>query len=199
MWDQRYSESGFAYGKDANDFLKNENHRIPVAGKVLCLAEGEGRNAVYLAKLGYQVTAIELSVVGFNKARELANENDVEIKTLFADLADFDFGINEWDGIVSISAHLPEPIRKRVHAQVAPSLRENGAFILEAYTFDHTQMEGIGGPPAAQKQMFMSLKDLTIELELLDLVVGHEIQRDICEGKFHRGPSAVVQFVALKK
>jgi SAM-dependent methyltransferase len=166
MWDKRYSELGFAYGKDANDFLKNENHRIPPGGKVLCLAEGEGRNAVYLAKLGYQVTAIDLSEVDLNKARVLAKENDVEIKTIVADLADFDFGINEWDGIVSISAHMPEPIRKRAHAQVAPSLRENGVFILEAYTYEHTQMEGIGGPPAAQEEMFMSLKDLRQRLNV---------------------------------
>ena len=154
---------------------------------------------MYLAKLGYQVTAIDLSEVGLNKARVLAKENDVEIKMIVVDLANFDFGINEWDGIVSISAHMHEPIRKRVHAQVAPSLRENGAFILEAYTYEHIQIEGIGHPPAAQEEMFMSLKDLTIELERLDLVVGHEIQRDISEGKFHLSPSEVVQFIALQK
>jgi len=199
MWDKRYSELGFAYGKTVNDFLKQKYQLIPAGGKVLCLAEGEGRNAVFLAKLGYQVTAVDLSEVGLNKALKLARENNTEISIVVADLANFELGTNEWDAIVSIFAHVPEKIRKRVHAQIMPALHKHGIFILEAYTYKHIEMKGIGGPPATQKGMFNSLNDLMQELNTLDMIVGHESQRDIFEGKYHQGESAVVQFVALKK
>jgi len=103
-----------------------------------------------------------------------------------------------WDGIISISAHMPEAIRQRVHAQVAPALKPGGVFILEAYTYKQIQMEGIGGPRASQKEMFMSLENLQLELAELNEVTGIEKKRRICEGKFHQGLSAVVQFVGKK-
>ncbi len=80
MWNQRYNEAGFAYGVEPNDFLRAEYFRIPNNGKVLCLAEGEGRNAVFLAKQGYSVTAVDQSSVGLQKAEMLAIENGVEIQ-----------------------------------------------------------------------------------------------------------------------
>ncbi len=73
MWDQRYDEEGFAYGTAPNDFLKSEYFRIPKGGRVLCLAEGEGRNAVFLAMQGYSVTAVDQSSVGLQKAKSLAD------------------------------------------------------------------------------------------------------------------------------
>ena len=113
MWDQRYSEQGFAYGTVANDFIKAQYSHIPKGGKVLCLAEGEGRNAVFLALQGYQVTAIDLSEVGLAKAQQLAEQHGVKISTQVADLADYHFAEQVWDGIVSISAHMPSALRKQ--------------------------------------------------------------------------------------
>jgi len=199
MWDQRYNEAGFAYGTEANDFLKEEFHKIPAGGRVLCLAEGEGRNAVFLAQNGYQVTAMDLSEVGLNKALKLASDKGVEISTQVADLADYKLGDAQWDGIVSIWAHMPEAIQQRVHAQVAPALKPGGVFILEAYTYQQTTMEGVGGPPATQKDRFVSLEDLQSELAKLEEVTGIEKQRTISEGTRHQGLSAVVQFVGYKK
>ncbi|MDO6748801.1 class I SAM-dependent methyltransferase, partial [Gilvimarinus sp. 1_MG-2023] len=100
MWDQRYNEEGFAYGTVANDFLQAQYGQILAGGKVLCLAEGEGRNAVFLAKQGYVVTAVDQSSVGLNKAQQLAADNGVVISTVVANLADFDLGTEAWDGIV---------------------------------------------------------------------------------------------------
>lgn len=102
MWNERYSNSEFVYGTEANDFLKEQFQQIPAGGRVLCLAEGEGRNAVFLAEQGYQVTAIDLSDVGLNKALKLAGKKGVDIQTQVADLADYGFGNEQWDGIVSI-------------------------------------------------------------------------------------------------
>ncbi|MBT7790298.1 MAG: class I SAM-dependent methyltransferase [Calditrichaeota bacterium] len=198
MWNQRYSEEGFAFGKAPNDFLKSEYSRIPVGGKVLCLAEGEGRNAVFLAVQGYSVTAVDLSAVGLQKAESLALEFGVSISTLVADLADYNLGSEVWDGVVSISAHLPSQLRKQVHAGVVRSLKSDGVFILEAYTERQLDMDGVGGPPASQKDLFMSLGEAVTELEGLDFIIGTETERYVSEGKYHHGDSAVVQVVAYK-
>lgn len=197
MWNQRYSEEGFAYGTEPNDFLKAQCVRLPKKGRILCLAEGEGRNAVFLAKQGYSVTAVDQSSVGLQKAEQLALEHGVEITTKVADLTDFDLGSDVWDGIVSIAAHVPPLLRKMVHAQVVNSLKVNGVLLLEAYTKRHLEMDGVGGPP--KKELFMSLDELEIELEGLEFSIGHEVERNISEGKYHQGNSAVVQIVACKK
>ncbi|MDP2549106.1 MULTISPECIES: bifunctional 2-polyprenyl-6-hydroxyphenol methylase/3-demethylubiquinol 3-O-methyltransferase UbiG [unclassified Oceanobacter] len=198
MWDQRYNEEGFAYGTVANDFLQAQYGQILAGGKVLCLAEGEGRNAVFLAKQGYVVTAVDQSSVGLNKAQQLAADNGVVISTVVANLADFDLGTEAWDGIVSIAAHVPSALRKQLHGNVQPALKPGGVFILEAYTERHLEMEGAGGPPPSQKDMFMSLEALEAELQGLDFAVAAEVERHMVEGKYHRGDSAVVQIVACK-
>lgn len=198
MWDQRYSNAEYVYGTAPNDFLREQFQKIPAGGYVLCLAEGEGRNAVFLAEQGYKVTAIDRSEVGLNKALKLACDKGVAIITHVTDLADYALGEAQWDGIVSISAHMPEAVRQHVHAQVAPALEPGGVMILEAYTEQQLEMEGVGGPPASQKEMFMSLEKLRAELSDLEEVKGDEVQRNISEGKMHNGPSAVVQFVGRK-
>ena len=198
MWDQRYDEEGFAYGTEPNDFLKAEFSRVPKGGKVLCLAEGEGRNAVFLAKQGYSVIAVDQSSVGLEKAKQFATENGVDISTEVADLADYDFGIDTWDGIVSIAAHVPPLLRKRLHTQTVSALKAGGVFILEAYTEHQLDMAGTGGPPPSQKELLMSLDELTVELEGLEFIIGAEVERNISEGKYHQGESAVVQVVARK-
>jgi SAM-dependent methyltransferase len=198
MWDQRYEEEGFAYGTAPNNFLQAVYSRIPEGGRVLCLAEGEGRNAVFLAKQGYQVTAVDQSSVGLEKAKEFARQQGVAIETVVADLADYQLGEEVWEGIVSIAAHVPPELRKQLHGQVITSLKPGGIFILEAYTERHLEMSGTGGPPPAQKALFMSLAALESELSGLDFLIAAEVERDIYEGKYHQGESAVVQVVAGK-
>lgn len=196
MWDERFAEDGFAYGTEANDFLKSEFRRLPENGNVLCVAEGEGRNAVFLAKQGYEVTAVDQSSVGLKKAEKLAAENGVEISTIVADLADYDPGSGVWDGIVSIAAHVPPTVRKKLHSQLVNSLKPNGVLILEAYTERQLEMEGVGGPPV--KELFMSLEELKKEFQGLEFIMGKELERFMAEGKYHNGNSAVVQVIAKK-
>lgn len=198
MWDQRYSETGFAYGTAPNEFLKSAYAHIPQGGHVLCLAEGEGRNAVFLAQQGYQVTAVDQSKVGLEKAQALAKQNGVSITTIVADLADFDFGIQAWDGIVSIFAHVPASLRKALHKKVVAALSDNGVFILEAYTLRHIKMSGIGGPPAGATELFMCLDELSTELSGLTMLHADALDRHISEGQYHVGDSAVVQIIGRK-
>ena len=199
MWNERYNEAEYVFGTEPNDFLTEVFENIPAGGRVLCLAEGEGRNAVFLAEQGYKVTAMDLSEVGLNKALKLAFDKWVDIKIEVADLADYQFGEAQWDGIVSIWAHLPESVRQYVHAKITPALKPAGVFILEAYTEQQLTMEAVGGPPATQKERFGSLSFLRTELADLEEVIGTEKLRMISEGKRHQGLSAVVQYLGKKK
>jgi len=194
MWDDRYSAPAYAYGTEPNDFLRSVADRIP-PGPVLCLAEGQGRNAVYLASLGHEVLAVDQSPVGLTRARELAASRGVTIATEVADLSTFQIAPGKWAGIVAIFAHLPPALRARVFAAAVDGLAPGGAFVLEAYT--PKQLEyGSGGP--RDVSLLMSLAVLRGELAGLRIEHGVETEREIHEGDYHRGRSAVVQVLAFK-
>jgi SAM-dependent methyltransferase len=195
MWNERYSVPFTAYGTDPNDFLREVGGRIP-DGPVLCLAEGEGRNAVFLATLGHAVTAVDLSEVGLANAQRLAAERGVAITTEVADLASYDLGESRWAGIVSIWAHVPAAVRSRLHAASVRALRPGGALVLEAYTPRQLERPGMGGPPTAD--LLMTPEVLRDELAGLRFELCEEIDREIAEGRYHRGPSATVQVLAFK-
>jgi SAM-dependent methyltransferase len=197
MWDERYSANEFVYGDAPNDYLRDNVGQLPV-GRTLCLAEGEGRNAVFLAAAGHDVLAVDQSPVGLAKAERFAASRGVKIGTEVADLAAFDPGERAWDAVVSISAHLPSAVRRELHRRVRAALRPGGVFILEAYTPAQHGTSGIGGPPPGQEDMLMSLQALREELAGLEEVHGLELVRDVNEGAFHSGPGAVVQFIARR-
>ncbi len=193
-WDKRYSEPGFAYGTAPNDFLVSVADRIP-RGKILSLAEGEGRNAVYLASLGFDVLAVDGSVVGLRKAVRLAKERGVAIATLVADLGDFRIAPEAWDGIVSCYSHLPSAIRAPLHRAVVKGLKPGGVVVLEAFAKKQLAY-GTGGPQSLD--MLMSLDELKRELAGLEFVHAAEIERDVREGSKHTGLASVVQILAAK-
>ena len=194
MWDERYKSDEYIYGKDPNEFLANAVGKIP-KGKVLCVAEGEGRNAVFLAEHGYEVTAVDSSAVGLEKARQLAQERGVSIQTIVCDLAHFNIEPQSWDGVVSIFAHVPPQVRKELHEKIVKGLRPGGVLILESYRPDQLKY-GTGGPPTAE--LMMTLEGLEKELKGLNFDYGVELDRDVVEGKFHTGKGAVVQVIGVK-
>jgi len=193
-WDLRYGGDDYAYGREPNDFLREMAPRIP-AGPVLCLAEGEGRNAVFLAGRGHRVTAVDASRMGIEKTRRLAADRGVDIHAVHADLAGFSIASGVWAGVVSIFAHLPPPLRRTLHREIVTGLQPGGVFILEAYTPAQLAL-GTGGPPVVE--LMMELDVLQGELEGLEWVVARELEREIQEGTFHIGPSAVVQLVGVR-
>ena len=194
MWDDRYSAPTYAYGTEPNDFLKSVAGRIP-AGPVLCLAEGQGRNAVYLASLGHDVLAVDQSPVGLERARELAASRGVKIMTQVADLSNFIIERERWSTVVSIFAHLPPALRARVFAAAVRGLAPGGTFVLEAYR--PKQLEyGTGGPK--EVSMLMSLEAVRTDLAGLRIEHGVEIEREVHEGEYHHGRSAVLQILAFK-
>jgi SAM-dependent methyltransferase len=194
MWDERYSQPGFAYGTEPNEFLAAAAGRIPV-GRVLSLGEGEGRNAAFLAGLGHRVVAVDQSEVGLAKAKKLAAGRGLTIDTACADLAAFTIEPGAWAGIVSIFCHLPRRIRQPLHAAVVRGLRPGGVFVLEAYTPEQIG-RGTGGPK--DPDMLPTLAELTAELAGLEFVDARELNREVREGSYHTGVASVVQVVAVR-
>lgn len=194
-WDVRYDVDEFYYGTEPNDFLRDEAHRLSPGARVLCLADGEGRNGVFLAQQGCQVVAVDGSRVGLDKGQRLAASRGVTMEAVCADLAVYEVGEARWDGIASIWCHLPQPLRREVHAKCVAGLKPGGWFLLEAY---HPRQlgYGTGGPPTTA--LMMTLDALREELEGLELVRASELDRDVQEGGGHQGMSAVVQVVARK-
>jgi len=194
MWDDRYGQPGWAYGTEPNDFLRKHAGSIP-EGEVLCLAEGQGRNAVYLAGLGYQVHAVDRSAVGLARAEELAAERGVTIAIEAADLATYDLGIARWAGIISISAHVPPAVRARLHRAVVEGLVAGGVFILEAYAPSQVG-RGTGGPP--DRELCYPLDAVREELSGLRFDHAVEREREVVEGRYHTGLAAVTQLIGVK-
>ncbi len=197
-WNHRYRTDDFVFGTAPNDFLAAEAARIP-KGAVLCLGEGEGRNGVHLASLGYEVTGVDGSEVGLAKARALAASSGVALETVVADLATYDLGEQRWQGIVSIFVHLPPALRASLYPRVVRALAPGGVFVLEAYTPRQHAIGGIGGPPPSNADWLLTLDQLRTELPGLEFVLGRELDRDVNEGARHSGRSAVVQVVAVKR
>ena len=195
MWDERYQQEAPVYGDAPNDFLVGQVGLLR-PGTCLCLAEGQGRNAVWLAEQGFAVTAVDQSSVGMAKAQELAVARGLPLMTVVGDLAHYDLGQDCWDNIVSIFGHLPGELRRDVHRRVIDALRPGGTFLVEAYTPDQLATGGIGGP--SDPDMLLTVDKLTVELAGLEIILARELVRDVNEGEFHKGAGAVVQFVARK-
>lgn len=194
FWDERYGADDYMYGKEPNDFLKQNIDALP-QGSVMCLADGEGRNSVYVASTGRDAWSVDLSTQGPRKTMQLAAERKVEVHAKTADLATYDLGQNRWDAIVSIFAHMPKEVRADLHKRVVSALKQGGVFLLEAYTPKQVG-RGTGGPQ--DTSLTMQLEDLRMELTPLTFEIGHEIERSVVEGIGHTGMASVVQIIARK-
>lgn len=194
MWDARFEANPFFYGKMPNDFLVSAVASIP-KGKVLCLAEGEGRNSVFMARSGYEVTGVDFSEKALAHARSLALSNGVVVDYQQEDLAVFDMGDNAWDGIVSIFCHLPSALRVDLHQRVVRGLKPGGVYVMESYAPEQVGL-GTGGP--SDLDMLLSWKQAQTELQGLQMEVCHQIERAIFEGVGHNGSSVVTQVVGRK-
>ena len=195
MWDERFDTPEYIYGTQPNDFLVSVANEIPPS-KVLCLADGEGRNGVYLASLGYEVLAVDQSAVGLAKAQKLAIAKQVSITTIQANLADFVIEAEAWDGIVSIYCHLPSALRNKVYQQIIRGLKPNGVFMLEGFAPEQLQYN-TGGP----KDLDLLPKLVTLQEELgsLNWEISQDIERELWEGRYHNGKAAVIQMLGRKQ
>lgn len=193
FWNERYAEKAYAYGIQPNDFLKSQSFKA--GGKVICLAEGEGRNAVYLAEQGYEVTSVDYSEEGVQKTKTLAKAKGVTVNAICADLGEFDLGEDQWDGIVIIFGHFPADLRKVVHGSLYKALKAGGKVVIEAYHKDQLQHK-TGGPQSTT--MLYNRTELMEDLKAFNQIEIKELTRSVVEGKYHFGKAAVVQVIAKK-
>lgn len=195
FWDDRYAGEDYLYGTEPSDFLAQRHSALPPRGDVLCLADGEGRNGVFLAAKGMRVTAVDSSTVGLAKAERLAAAQGVPYTTVVADLSVWDLGESRWDGVVSIWAHLPAPIRETLHPRLARALRPGGILLLEHY-HPRQLAYGTGGPP--DPTMMLTIDELDRDFAAWERLHTFEGERIVVEGSGHGGKSYVTQAILRK-
>ncbi len=194
MWDQRYAGDQYIYGTEPNTFLVE--HGGMLCGPVLSLAEGEGRNGVFLASLGLDVHGVDGSEVGLSKAQALAKTKGVTIQTEVADLGSFDPVAGAYGSVVSISAHLPSAIRRRLYPLIERCLKPNGIILLEAYS-EAQLARNTGG--SKDPDMLMTRAKIEREFPNFEPILLQELEREVREGTYHTGMASVVQFIGRKK
>ncbi|MFS0689679.1 methyltransferase domain-containing protein [Sporosarcina sp. 179-K 8C2 HS] len=195
FWHERFSTEEYIYGKEPNQFVVEAARMLPI-GKVLCIAEGEGRNSVYLASLGYDVTAWDYAQAGLDKTEQLANEKGVAVKTELRDLAEVEWEEEQWDAIVHIFGHFPEDVMNRTMAGVQKALKVGGFYVSELYTKEQLRY-GTGGP--RDIAMLMDPADILQKFDGYFIKHFHvgEVNRE--EGQLHTGTAHVVQSIFQKR
>ncbi|RZF57919.1 class I SAM-dependent methyltransferase [Sphingobacterium corticibacterium] len=200
FWDERYSKKEFAYGENPNEYLKAKFSGIPV-GKVLFPAEGEGRNAVFSATLGWDVFAFDQSEEGKKKAKILAHKNGVPINYIVSDMEHVNYPQNSFDALVLIYAHFSSEKRKEYHQKLGSLLKKGGLLILEGFDKKHAEQQKqnpkAGGPKNVS--MLYDLEELKSDFKEFDFTEAYECTISLDEGLYHVGQAAVVRILAIKK
>lgn len=193
-WDERYDHERFFYGQEPNYFVAGQLPDL-APGRGLFLAEGEGRNAVYAAELGFSVTAVDSSAVGRRKALELAAARGVALEYRQGDLVSDTWGQETWDLIVLCFAHLPPEIMPEVHRRVASCLAPGGRMILNSFSKAQFGRKS-GGPP--NLEWLHDLEELLGQFPGLELE-GRETEVDLRESVGHHGPAMVIEMTGRKQ
>lgn len=200
MWNERYSEEGFAYGKEPNLFFKEELDTLPNNLKILFPAEGEGRNVVYAALKGHQAFAFDISIEGKNKAEQLAKQENVEINYQVGQLDEIELEDQKFDVIVLVFAHFPPPVKSKIYTKLIELLKPNGKIILEGFSKTHLEYSKknprVGGPK--KSEMLFSKEEIEKDFNDLNTLFIEETEVELNEGKYHNGLSSVVRYIGQK-
>ena len=194
FWNARYSQKEYAYGKLPNKFFKNELLKLN-AGRILLPGEGEGRNAVFAAEMGWEVDAFDHSEEALKKATALANHRNVEIDYTVSDFDDFNTSLNKYDCIALIFVHVPKEKRKLLHRKLTNLLVPGGMLILEGFSKSQIS-RGSGGPKNID--MLFSKEELLDDFQDLSKMKIQTIETKLDEGEFHKGQASVIRLTAIK-
>jgi SAM-dependent methyltransferase len=195
FWNERYSSEEYVYGENPNHFLKEQLEKITVPGKLLLPGEGEGRNAVYAAKLGWEVEAYDQSTTGKLKAIILADKNNVKINYHIEDLLEFTPSKNFYDAVAIIYVHLNTKLRKSFNEKIIEALKPGGKIILELFSKDQLGKTS-GGPQ--DLEMLYSIDEIEKDFGSLKAVILKKEIINVDEGEKHKGEASVVRFVGEK-
>lgn len=196
MWNDRYNTPDYLFGTEPAAFLRREAHRLTAGQTALCVADGEGRNSVFLAGQGLQVTAMDASDVAVAKAQALAAERGVSVEFHVADIARWDWDARRYDAVVAIFIQFAAPPRREaIFAGMIRALAPGGLLLLHGYST--AQLAHTTGGPRTLENLYSAdlLADRFADLDILHLA---EYEADLAEGTRHVGRSALIDLVAQK-
>ncbi|MCE2689681.1 MAG: class I SAM-dependent methyltransferase [Rubrivivax sp.] len=195
-WNRRYASADYLFGTEPNAWLREHATALPAAGRVLSVADGEGRNSVWLARQGFQVDAFDVADRAVEKAQALARREGVSVNYTLADVDGFAWSDAAYDGVVAIFVQFADPeIRARLFQRMVRSLKPGGVLILQGYT--PKQLEYRTGGPSVLSHLYsrQMLESAFVELSILEL---REYEREVQEGQGHSGRSALIGLVARR-
>lgn len=195
FWNERYAHVDYGYGTLPNRFLEESILKLPVNGKILFPAEGEGRNAVFAANHGFDAVAFDTSSEGKRKADLLAAASSVKIDYHVGSIAELAFAEASFDGVVLIFAHFPAAVRKEIHQQIEKLLKPGGIIIFEAFSKEQLQYAS-GGPK--EISMLFSEQEVKDEFQNIEFDAIQTEIIDLSEGEYHQGKGSVVRFIGKK-
>ena len=194
MWNERYQQDNYQYGINPNDFMAEQIRQMP-AGRILFPGAGEGRDAVFAAKLGWEVHAFDLSEQGQAKALKLASQEKTRIHFKVTDASLVKFPIASFEVIALTYFHLPIEIRLPFYVNCVSWLKPGGKILIEGFSKKQLGLNS-GGPKNID--WLFSAKELENEFPRLKIILNEEKQRILDEGPLHQGLAEVVQFIAQK-
>lgn len=196
MWDKRYAQPGFLFGTEPAAFLTKHKAALPDGGTCLCVADGEGRNSVWLARQGLDVSAMDSSDVGVTKANGLARDAGVDVDFQVADLRTWDWAPDRWDVVAAIFIQFADPaFREQIFAGMKRTLKPGGLLLLHGYRPEQIGY-GTGGPPCAENMYTEPM--LAEAFGDFDVQVLDAYDAEVDEGAGHSGMSALIDLVAVK-
>lgn len=195
-WNRRFAEPGYLFGTEPNAWLHAHADLWQAGQRVLCVADGEGRNSVWLAQQGLIVDAFDISEVGVRKARDFARITGVKVNFAVADVAELQWPPGLYDGVVAIFIQFADPaLRARIFEGMVRCLQPGGLLVLQGYTPRQLEYR-TGGPPIASHMYTPELlRDAFAGMEILEL---REYEAELAEGTGHKGRSALIGLVARK-
>lgn len=195
-WNERYATDEFIFGQQPNEYLHAQAHRLRPGSRALCVADGEGRNSVWLARQGLHVDAFDISAVGVAKARRLAARAGVAVDYAVADGDAVAWPKAAYDLVAAIFIQFADPpMRARLFANMAAALRPGGLLVLQGYRPEQLANK-TGGPPLVSHLYTEALlREAFAAMEILEL---RSYDVDLSEGTRHRGPSALIGLVARR-
>ncbi len=194
QWNERYAASEYIYGINPNNWFAGKSGLLK-PGRLLLPAEGEGRNAVYAAKTGWEVVAFDQSEAGQKKALKLASVESVSISYHLGDLIDFEPPHDHYDAIALIFVHMPVEIRRSVHRKLIGKLKPGGYLILEAFT--KNQLQKTSGGPRIESLLY-DREMIDGDFKDLNFIEFEETTTSLDEGPFHQGEAHVIRLLAQK-
>jgi SAM-dependent methyltransferase len=196
MWNQRFAGDDYVFGREPNEYLRDNASLLPPGARVLCVADGEGRNSVWLARRGLQVQAFDISEVGVAKARKLAAAAGVSVDFSVADCDHWPWVEDRCDAVVAVFVQFADPaMRQRLFANMVRALKPGGVLILQGYT--PKQLDYKTGGPGVLSHLYTAdlLREAFKPLQTIELV---EYEAELNEGARHAGRSALIGLVARK-